>query len=333
MRSSDGYHYIIRETYSDGEYLRSRDLYDLGTDPTKYIVYPGGNGFYYTVDFEEVLKAKGANYSSEDLDELFMPFLDPHIRRILEMFSGGARGVENRWKQYSPEELLRKQKELHPLDLRRLHFLRCGRIDIGDFGNRPLGFANVLLDKSRDEIEWLILRMESRLRPHEVRPYLYSAFNLQSYFHNHLLQNHPDALDPEKVDGYFLEELCTLNRSGAFFSGVSGHDPSDLHPYLTKYVILYFENAFNAGSRWNEYIREYARSRWSGRSTLPQSYMPETRALEILGITQEEFAAMSRKDLTSLYRSRAKELHPDKGGRHDDFVKLTEAYERLLVRK
>lgn len=333
LRCNDGLHYVIRETYSDNGYLKSRDLYDLGTDPTKYIEYPGGNGFYYTPDLEEALKSAGAIYASEDLDELFMPFLDPGIRRILEMFSGGGRTTENHWKRYNPEELLRKQKELHSFDLRRLHFLRCGRIDIGDFGDRALGFANVLLDKSRDEIECTIQRMESRLRPHEIRPYLYGAFNLQSYFHGHLLRNHPGALDAEKVDGYFLEEICNLNSSSIFFRGVSGHNRGDLHPYLSKYVILYFDNSFGPGNSWNQYIGEYARREGSRRSALTQSYMPGLKALEVMGISPKELDGMTRKDLTRIYRSKAKELHPDKGGSHDEFVKLTEAYERLLLRR
>jgi len=42
---------------------------------------------------------------------------------------------------------------------------------------------------------------------------------------------------------------------------------------------------------------------------------------------------MSRKDFARLYRLKAMELHPDKGGDHDEFVKLTEAYHALLKTK
>lgn len=333
LRRSDGLHYILRETYDEGGILKFRDLYDLGTDPTKVIVYPGGNGFYYASDFEEALQEKGVIYSSEDLDEIFLPFLIPRIRRVLEMFPRGRRTTENRWKRYTRDELLLKQENLHPFDMRRLHFLRCGRIDIGDLGGRLFGFTKILMDKSRDEIECTLQDMETKLRPHEVRSYIYSAFNLQSWFHNNLLQNHPDALDAEKVDGFFLEEVCSLNRSKAFFRGVSGHDFKNLHSYLTKYVILYFDHAFDAAGRWNEFIQDYARRSWNGRRFSPQPPMPESKALEIMGISEEELKAMTRRDLTRLYRSKAKELHPDKGGDHDDFVKLTEAYEDLLLRK
>jgi len=39
-------HYFIRESYSHGEYFLSRDLIDLGPDPARFIIYPGGNSFY-----------------------------------------------------------------------------------------------------------------------------------------------------------------------------------------------------------------------------------------------------------------------------------------------
>ncbi len=42
---------------------------------------------------------------------------------------------------------------------------------------------------------------------------------------------------------------------------------------------------------------------------------------------------MNKSDLTKLYRQKAHELHPDKGGEHDSFVRLAEAYKQLLREK
>ncbi len=39
---------------------------------------------------------------------------------------------------------------------------------------------------------------------------------------------------------------------------------------------------------------------------------------------------MSGRELTRLYRQRAKNLHPDTGGEHEVFIRLTAAYEQLL---
>jgi curved DNA-binding protein CbpA len=41
---------------------------------------------------------------------------------------------------------------------------------------------------------------------------------------------------------------------------------------------------------------------------------------------------MSKKELTRLYRKKAKDLHPDTGGDHQTFVELSEAYEKLLLK-
>jgi hypothetical protein len=57
---------------------------------------------------------------------------------------------------------------------------------------------------------------------------------------------------------------------------------------------------------------------------------------EISGIfnkSREALKKMNRRDLWRLYRRRAQELHPDKGGDHERFVKLNEAYHKLLRTK
>jgi hypothetical protein len=48
------------------------------------------------------------------------------------------------------------------------------------------------------------------------------------------------------------------------------------------------------------------------------------------GEPQALLKKMSRKELARLYRQKALDMHPDKGGDHDEFVKLTEAYHALL---
>ena len=57
------------------------------------------------------------------------------------------------------------------------------------------------------------------------------------------------------------------------------------------------------------------------------------KASTAFGETQEVLKKMSRKEFARLYRLKAMELHPDKGGDHDEFVKLTEAYHALLKTK
>ena len=56
-------------------------------------------------------------------------------------------------------------------------------------------------------------------------------------------------------------------------------------------------------------------------------------ASTILGESEAELKKMSRRELVHLYRRKAQELHPDKGGDHDKFVSLTEAYHELMRTK
>lgn len=155
--------YVIRESYRDGDCWQCRDLFHLGEDPRACIIYPGGNGFYFSEELEDSLQEKGVDYTSRDLEELFFPFLPPHIRRVLTNF--GHCGTSGRRRcSLSTEEELRAQQELHSFDKRRIHFLRCGRVDIGRLEGRNWPFLNILLEKSRDEIEHIFDEMERRLR-------------------------------------------------------------------------------------------------------------------------------------------------------------------------
>jgi hypothetical protein len=330
----DGCHYILCESYPDEGFWKHRELRDLGLDPGAHIEYFGDSGFCIKEALEEDVQQKADTYSSEELEDVFKPFLRPHIRRVVEMFEEKRRRP-SRWHGCSREKLLEHQRTLHSFDKRRLHFLRCGRVNIGNLDARPWKFLNVLLEKSRDEIEHVINDMERILALHELRPYLYTALHLQTYFSYMLTRHHPEALDPEKVDRYFVEELCRLNADETFFRGVERHDWSSLHPYLVKYVILYFDHAFDPGSLRREYVDDFV---WRHRFHKPpppsgKTAVSERQACQALGISRQDFRRMDREELTRCYRRRAKSTHPDTGGDEETFVELKEAYESLLVRK
>jgi hypothetical protein len=42
---------------------------------------------------------------------------------------------------------------------------------------------------------------------------------------------------------------------------------------------------------------------------------------------------MSKRSVIKLFRRMAQKLHPDKGGKHEEFVKLADAYRALLKKK
>jgi hypothetical protein len=303
---------------------------DLGPDPDKHIVYLGGNSFYVHESVEDMLREKGASFSSDEIEEIFMPFIDPEIRRIVERFQRPVRrGKRN--KVLSRNDLMKKQKDLHSFDKRRLHYLRFGRVDIGNLEARPWKFLNVLLDKSRDEIENVLEGMERDLPPQETQDYIYTALHMQSHFRNLLIRHQPAFLNKDKLDNYLLKDLCRLNTDDTFFQGVEHHDPETLHPYLIKYLILYFDFEFDPRNLWGEYVDDFI---WKHRFyKAPRSRagisMPAEEACKCLGISPQDFKDMKQEELLSCFRNLAKETHPDRGGDEETFIKIKEAYECL----
>lgn len=328
----DGYHYLLRETCRDDGRWTHRDLMDLGPNPGDYIEYPGGNGFYFKAELEEALEAGGVGCTSEDLDYIFLPFLKPDIRRIIER-SYNPYGPQRFSKACPREELAEHQSELHSFDKRRLHFLRFGRVDIGQLEGRSWKFLDILSCKCRDEIETIIDSMESALRPHETGSYIFTALHLQSYFPGHLLRNQPEGLDQEKLDNILLEEICSLNEDSSFFAGVHERTRGTLHPFLRKYVILYFDHEYSPHVPWSEYIRRFQERHraFGGIPLRPSMHVDE--ALKVLDVSPEDFQGMTRGELARWYRDRAKKKHPDRGGDHEAFIRLTSAYEALLTKK
>ena len=327
-------HYIISESYQEDGIWKHRALMDIGADPAEYIVYPGGNAFYFKESLEETLTSRATNFSYDELEALFVPFLKPRIRRVVESFQRSGT-IDKRWKAMNAETLYHYQSRLHDFDKRRLHYLRYGRVVIGKLEGRSWPFLNVLLEKSRDEIEHVIQCMEADLSAHEIRPYLYTALNLQAHFRHFLMRYQPAALDPEKVDDHFVKDLFRLNRDNSFFLGVEDHDPDSLHAYFVKYLDLYFDHTFDPDEVQEEYIQDFI---WRHQFHRPPRHShglsgTEKRACEILAITQENFKEMTRLELIRCYRRRAKETHPDRGGEREIFVQVQEAYECLMKRK
>ena len=331
-RTTSGFHYLLRESYHHDGLWKHRDLIDLGPDPGEFIEYPGGNGFYFRPDLEDRLQDLAVEYSSEELEQLLLPFMKPHVRRILGLFGENGRRCNSAYTGSNAEQL-ECQMALHVFDKRRLHYLRCGRIDIGPLDQRVWKCFHVLYHKGRDEIESLFEGMEQRLKPHELRPYLFTAFHVENCFPHNPLRHQPAALDGERVDDYFLEKLCRLNRDPAYFQGIADHDRGSLHPYLARYLILYFDHEFDRRSLWNQYAEDFIQTRRRYRPPKTQPTLSREEALAALQLDDVIFQGMSRRDLIRHFRSRAKQIHPDTGGNHDAFIRLNEAFACLLPGK
>lgn len=321
IRTRNGCHYILSETYSDRGILKSRDIMELGPDPSVHIRYPGGNRFYLSPVIEETLNRKGVDYTVDDLEFVFKSFLAPELQNIIERY----RSVR---KPCDLDALAPEHREVHLFDARRLYYLRFARMDSGELAVRRWKFLDVFLCKSRDEIESMIADMEHSLPPSEYAVYVYAALGVPLLFPRYL-RDHPAALDPAMVDAHVLDALCRIDRDEKFFLGVERDSKGSLHAYLRKYAWFYFDHSFRM-DMWDEGIG-FARE--NGRRPVQRSDPPLEEAYRAFAITAGQFARMSRKDLIRIYRRKAKTMHPDKGGDHEDFVRLSEAYERLMSLK
>ena len=316
--------YAIRESYPKGPYLLSRDLFDCGTDPGRYIVYPGGRSYYIEETVEDRLRALNVVYDASELDELFFPFIDPEIRWKLEWMD---RRRCRREKSFSREY---SAADYHRFDRSRMHFLRTGAANQGQIGRMPVKMLRVLAEKSRDEIEQHFMRMERRLNPREIKKYVFVIFDLQRFFASHYATAAPEMLSQKKVDEHFVQEICRLNADHDFWSGMPAG--RSLHAYLTRYVVMYFDHDYGQGRFLDQVIRDFINRRRRYRP--PRSVrvrLAHAAALFDTGI--DALKHMSRAELARLFRRRAQKLHPDKGGDHDTFVKLVAAYHALLRRK
>ena len=80
--------YTLRQTCcrNDGT-LTFKDLADLGSDPSKFIEYPGGNAFYMAETLLDQLEALDIDVDTDHLEDLFLPFLDPEFTGQWRFFS------------------------------------------------------------------------------------------------------------------------------------------------------------------------------------------------------------------------------------------------------
>jgi hypothetical protein len=324
------YHYIIRESYEDSGILLSRDLFDLGDDPRNYIIYAGGNSFYIDAEVEERLDSEGANATADEIDDLFWPYIRPDIKRALESFWDRGKSHKSKTVLSAAEEN-KFLKQIHLIDKRRVHYLRCGRVEQGRIGQMPVKMLKNLFGKSRDELEQHFMNMERLLKPYELKTYVYVIFDLQRHFSEIFAKSMPQGLDQNKLDTCFLDEVCRLNRSTSFW-GRKTHRHF-LNEYLTRYVIMFFDNDYAPDNFLADYIKNFMNQRRSYRPPPQARKVSLDEASRALGVPRAELDAMTVRDLTRLYRRLAQKHHPDRGGEQEKFIQITEAYQGLLVRR
>jgi hypothetical protein len=321
-------HYFIRESNIDEgqSYFKSRDLFDLGFNPGNFIHYIEEHAFYIDPDVEKSLKKQGINPSDSEMEDLFWPFLKPEIRNRIDQFK--HKNQRFTLKKLTQEETEYIEHRVHIFDKRRLHYLRYGSLNQASLYKAPLKMFRPLINKSRDEIEHYFMAQENILDYTEYRQYVYVIFNLQRFFSETAAQVMPGGLDQEKLDALFEEESCSLYSDTSFWAGLN---EKILTQYLSRYAIMFFDYDFESGSSLDDYLRQFMNNRRTFK--FPEKKVAMQEASRLFGVSQEELKKMGKRDLTRLYRKLAHEHHPDKGGEHEEFVKLTETYNQLLKTK
>jgi len=322
--------YVIRESYARGPAYPYRDLADLGPDPGRHIVYPGGNAYYVNDTVVDQFRHRAVRVDQDDLEALFWPFLRPDIKRKVRHFRDRSRN-QSKHPVLGKEEIESIRTGVSGFDKRRQHYLRFGEVDQGSTARMPAVLFRELTAKSRDEIEQYFMRQERMLKASEAKTYVYVAFELQRHFKSHLARKMPQVLDQNRIDDLFLDEICGLNRR--LFAEDTTDRRADLHDYLVRYLIMFFDNEYAPSSLLDEYVFDFTARHRGGRyrnRSGPDMPIRLDRANRIFGIGKQEAGRLSRKQITQRFRRLAKQHHPDKGGTNEAFSDLISAYHRLL---
>lgn len=321
IRHKNQIRYVLRESLTVDGTLTFRDLFDLGVDPCEYIHYAGKNAYYFDEEIEDALSEAGAGFDFDTLEDLFWPWIRPDVRDAVDAFR--HRSEKRRVNKLTEAEKERINRQVNNFDKRRAHFLKFGNMDQGPVENMPAPLFKHLADRSRDEIEQTFLGQELSMNVRELKSYVYTVFDLQQFFSGFLARKMPHALDQEKVDGFFLEEICRINTRLFNMTG-------SLHPYMIRYVIMFFDYPYENTRLLDEFAKDFM---YRHRFHRPKPRGPTTgRALKIFKISEQQIKTMTRRELTRQYRKLARQRHPDTGGSHETFVKLNNAYKRLLDR-
>lgn len=287
-----GYHYSINESYYESPYFKSRVLLELGSAPERFITYYSDVAF--SIDIEERLAEKGKVTDQFELEELFYRFLKPEAQRWVR-FSSNRRSIKTK------EQRNINLEETYWFDRLRLIVLKLDHREPQRVVNRLFPFYHKLLNKSRDEIENLLWDMEDRLNFRERIRYMLAIFGLQR------VDNLQDR------DRLFLENLCQIASDPHYYMDLTEQEV--LSRYLSRYVWFYFD-----ALPWRRAPRIY--------QTMENSLYQELAYS--LHISVEVLLSLSKKEVLKLFRAKIMELHPDRGGSHEAFVKIRKLMEDFL---
>lgn len=322
--------YVIRQSYlheSDGTY-RYRNVFDLGHDPAHYLEQLSEDICYFSPDLEDRLEKMTDKDPTRVLEELLWDFLPEEEQHRLSLFR--HRGTM-RVRPLSGKDRAAIENEVHLFDRRRLYYLRYGAVDQSRIFRLNPKLYRPLLHQSRDEREYYFMDLEKVLKPNEMKTYVFAIFDLQRHFNESISATMPEALNQFDIADHFTRDICKLNADSKFWPGEQMN--SSLHNHLVRYIIMFFDYGYGRRSLFDDFVREFMGRHRSFRWPEKKPAVSTDAAAKIFATSWKDLQQMNKKDLTRLFRQRAKELHPDGGGNHDRFIELSGAYTSLLARK
>lgn len=322
--------YEIRQSIPgpDNRYLDYQVVFDLGADPTCYIEELSDDICYFSAELEERLQQETADDATIVLEELLWDFLPVEEQHRISVFRHRGRA---RVTPLSGAERTAIEKEIHLFDRRRLYYLRYGAVDQSRIYRLNPKLYRPLLNKCRDEREYYLQDLEKALHYNELKTYVFAIFDLQHHFNESFSATMPEALDQIDIADYFIQDICTLNSDTTFWRNDSPHDA--LHHHLVRYMIMFFDHGYGRRSLFDDFVREFMGRHRAFSWPDKKPTVSTGQAEKILQTRWARLQKMNRTELTRLYRKRAKELHPDSGGNHDEFIELNQAYASLMARK
>jgi hypothetical protein len=318
--------YIIRKSYFDSELgcYNHRLVFDLGKDPGRFVERYDDNSFWFNESLEDAAAGECEIDPSPVLEDLLWTFLSAEDRQKILQFRRPGNMKITSLSEMEKEEI---ERYVHLFDRRRLYYIRYGAVDQGRIFRLDDRIYRPLLYKCRDEKEYYFREQEMVLEPSELRTYIYAIFNLQQGFSEKFASFMPEALAQEEVEDLFEKELCRLNADKTFWQEEQPH--YFLHKHLQRYAIQFFDSEYQKRSFESDFFRSFRNSHRKFHWPAGKAAITEEETSEIFGEKLEVLKKMKEKELARLFRKKAKELHPDSGGDHENFIRLLSAYDEL----
>lgn len=311
--------YVIRISLKKDNYYVHKDLFNLGKNPLDYIIFCGRNAFYIDEEVIDTINQKGIKTDQNNLEHIFTPFLPWEITSLLATFN---KRDEKRKKIDNND-----YKKIHAFDKFRLYFLKFENQRQFNLNGIPISFFSILSNKSRDEIETYFEREEKKLHENEIKNYIFFVFNLQYYFSGRFKKQYPELCPVKDLDKAFIEQLCNLNIDSNYIKGIKPF--KGLNEYLKRYAWMFFDFDFNQQRINQEILREFINR---NRNLKTYTKKPNQEVfLKYFGKSYEELKEMKKEEVKKIFRKKAKELHPDKGGDKKDFNNLCACYQSLGI--